>query len=127
VLTTDSDEHWKWRFRAAETLTSKMDLKRFGVKAIYLIGSSKNANAGPASDIDLMVHFAGTDEQLCMLKTWTEGWSYSLAWFNQLKTGHKVEQLIDLHIITDDDIKKKSSFAVMINNPNDRARLLRQA
>lgn len=127
VLTTDSDEHWKWRFRAAETLTSKMDLKRFGVKAIYLIGSSKNANAGPASDIDLMVHFTGTDEQLCMLKTWTEGWSYSLAWFNQLKTGHKVEQLIDLHIITDDDIKKKSSFAVMINNPNDRARLLRQA
>jgi predicted nucleotidyltransferase len=127
VLTTDSDEHWKWRFRVAETLASKMDMKRFGVKAIYLIGSSKNANAGPASDIDLMVHFNGNESQRCQLKAWIEGWSYCLGYFNQLKTGHKVDQLIDLHIITDEEIKKKSSFAVLINGVNDRARLLREA
>jgi predicted nucleotidyltransferase len=127
VLTTDSDEHWKWRYRIAEILASKMDMKRFGVKAVYLIGSAKNAVAGPSSDIDLMVHFTGNENQLCQLKAWIEGWSLSLGYYNQLRTGHKVDQLIDLHIITDKDIEKKSSFAVLINGVNERARLLREA
>lgn len=127
VLTTFSDEHWKWRYRIAEILASKMDMNRFGVKAIYLIGSAKNASAGPASDIDLMIHFTGNDSQLCQLKAWVEGWSYSLGYYNQLKTGHKVDQLIDLHIITDKDLAKKSSFAVLINGINERAWLLREA
>jgi predicted nucleotidyltransferase len=127
VLTTDSDEHWKWRYRVAETLASKMDMNRFGVKAIYLIGSSKNANAGPGSDLDLMVHFKGDESQRSQLKAWIEGWSYCLGYFNQVKTGYKVDKLIDLHIITDEDIEKKSSFAVLINGVNDRARLLHEA
>jgi predicted nucleotidyltransferase len=127
VLTTVSNEHWKWRYRISEVLASKMDMNRFGVKAIYLIGSSKNASAGPASDIDLMVHFTGNENQLGQLKAWIEGWSYSLGYYNQLRTGHKVDQLIDLHIITDKDIAKKSSFAVLINGVNERARLLREA
>jgi predicted nucleotidyltransferase len=127
VLTTESDEHWKWRYRISEVLASKMDMKRYGVKAIYLIGSSKNANAGPSSDIDLMIHFIGDEKQRCQLKAWIEGWSFSLGYYNQLRTGHKVDQLIDLHIITDEDIKNKSSFAVLINGVNERARLLREA
>lgn len=57
ITRPDSDEHWKWRYKMAEKISEKLDLKRFGVKAIYLIGSTKNANAGPASDIDLMLHF----------------------------------------------------------------------
>lgn len=126
ALTTGSDEHWKWRYRISEVLASKMDMKRFGVKAVYLIGSSKNATAGPASDIDLMIHFIGDSNQLCQLKAWIEGWSYSLGYYNQLRTGHKVDQLIDLHIITDEDIARKTSFAVLINGVNDRARMLRE-
>lgn len=126
VLTTKADEHWKWRFRIAEVIASKIDMNRFGIKAIYLIGSTKNANAGPASDIDLMIHFSGNDLQLCQLKAWIEGWSLSLGYYNQLRTGYKVDQLIDLHIVTDEDIAKKSSFAVMIGSVNDKARLLRE-
>jgi len=127
ALTTGSDEHWIWRYRISEVLASKMDMKRFGVKAIYLIGSSKDANAGPASDIDLMIHFVGNPEQLCQLKAWVEGWSYSLGYYNQLRTGHKVDQLIDLHIITDKEIAQKTSFALLINGVHNRARLLREA
>lgn len=127
VLTTDSDEHWKWRYRIAEVLALKMDMKRFGVKAVYLIGSSKNTDAGPASDIDLMIHFVGNESQRCQLKAWIEGWSLSLGYFNFLKTGHKVDELIDMHIITNEDIAKKSSFATLINDANNRARLLREA
>ncbi len=126
VLTTNSDEHWKWRYRISEVLASKMDMKRFGVKAIYLIGSSKNTNAGPASDIDLMIHFVGNESQHDQLKAWIEGWSLSLGYYNFLRTGHKVNELIDLHIITDEDIAKRSSFAILINGVNDRARLLRE-
>lgn len=51
---------------------------KFGVKALYLIGSTKNATAGPGSDIDTMLHVAGTDEQRKELLLWLEGWSCCL-------------------------------------------------
>jgi hypothetical protein len=56
-----------------------------------------------------------------------KGWSFALEDFNQQKTGYKLDEgLIDMHIITDEDIKNKNSYAVMINNVNHSARLLRK-
>lgn len=121
------DEYWKWRFRMAETIADKTDFKYYGIHSMYLIGSTKETTAGPASDIDLLVHFKGTEFQRQLLESWIEGWSYSLEEFNRLKTGHaNNEGLIDLHIITDDDIKIKSSFAILIGNMNSPARLLKK-
>ena len=40
----------------AETIVDQMDKKAFDVKAVYIFGSTKNANAGPESDIDLLIH-----------------------------------------------------------------------
>jgi len=59
MLHTQSDVHWKWRYEFVNIIAEKMDMERFGVKALYLIGSAKNATAGPASDIDLLIHFEG--------------------------------------------------------------------
>jgi len=53
----DTDDHWRWRQHMAEEIAALMDAERFGVKAVYLIGSTKNVNAGPQSDIDLIIHF----------------------------------------------------------------------
>ena len=97
-----------------------------GVEAIYLIGSTKNANAGPASDIDLLVHFSGNANQETELKAWIDGWSLCLAEINLSKTGYKTEGLIDLHIITDKDIQNKNSFASMIEAISDGAKLIRR-
>ena len=42
-----SDDHWRWRFRMAQRIAAQLDPSKFGVKAFYLIGSTKNATAGP--------------------------------------------------------------------------------
>ncbi|HEX38027.1 MAG TPA: hypothetical protein ENG70_04110 [Candidatus Cloacimonetes bacterium] len=122
ALEPHSENHWKWRMSMVKSIAKKLDPEKFGVKALYLCGSTKNANAGPKSDIDIIVHFEGTDEQKILLKNWFEGWSLCLSEINYLKTGYETEGLIDLHIITDEDIQKKDSYATMISGIHNTAR-----
>jgi pyruvate, water dikinase len=119
--TSMQDEFWRWRYHMAETIASKLSGTRFGVKAIYLFGSTKNASAGPSSDIDILIHFIGTAKQKIDLENWMEGWSLTLSENNFLKTGYKTEGILDLHFITDVDIEKKTSFALKINAVTDAA------
>ncbi|MCF8367049.1 MAG: nucleotidyltransferase domain-containing protein [Bacteroidales bacterium] len=126
LLPVNSDVYWIWRDEMACKIAEKLDMGKFGVKAIYLIGSVKNATAGPASDIDLMLHFGGSEQQKAELKCWLEGWSLCLAEMNMARTGYKTEGLLDLHFITDFDIEKQSSYAVMITSVDNRAKLLKK-
>lgn len=126
LFTYESDEHWKWRLNVCEKIACMMDMERLGVEAVYVIGSTKNASAGPGSDIDLLVHFSGTAEQANELRAWIEGWGLGLAELNFLKTGYATSgSLIDLHIITNEDIRKSDSYAAMIGATDNSARLLR--
>jgi hypothetical protein len=125
LLSLKYDEHWKWRLKIAQKIVYKLDYTRFGIANIYLIGSTKNELAGPASDIDFLVHFKGNEQQKQNLVSWFEGCGLCLSEMNYLKTGYETDNLIDLHIITDEDIKNNTSFAVMINSLDNRARLLR--
>lgn len=109
----------------AEQIASKLDPKRFGVQAMYVIGSTKNATAGSESDIDLLIHFRGTKKQRQDLMTWMEGWSLSLDQMNFQKTGLKVTGILDVHLVTDEDISNKTSYAVKIDAITDAARPLR--
>jgi pyruvate, water dikinase len=124
--TTDSKEEnfWFWRMQICDFLASSIDAKKFRVENMYVFGSVKNANAGPASDIDLLVHFRGDEKQKAELISWLEGWSLCLDHFNYLKTGYKTGGLLDVHIITDEDIANKTSFAVKINAVTDSAKKL---
>ncbi len=70
---------WKWRHKFAERLGFALDAQRFGVRAVYLTGSTERGDAAPASDIDLAILFAGTAEQRHELSLWLEGWSLCLA------------------------------------------------
>jgi len=119
-----SGEQWRWRMRVAERIAGELDPERFGVKALYVIGSTKNATATAASDIDLLVHFRGTEAQKRELLAWFDGWSLSLAEINYMRTGIRSERLLDIHIVTDDDIERKSSYAVKIGAVTDAARPL---
>ncbi|MDM7913761.1 MAG: PEP/pyruvate-binding domain-containing protein, partial [Candidatus Eisenbacteria bacterium] len=109
-----TEQHWRWRLRFAEQIAAETDPLRFGLKGFYLIGSTKNASAGPASDIDLVLHFAGSERQRIELSTWLDGWSRCLSELNYLRTGYRTEGLLDVHFVTDEDIAARSSFAVKI-------------
>jgi predicted nucleotidyltransferase len=119
------ETHWRWRLRMAEHLASLIDPEHSGVRAIYVFGSTKNATAGPESDIDLLIEFTGDDKQLAHLESWLEGWSQSLAHINFLRTGRSTSSLLDVHFVTEEDIKRRSSFASKIGATTDAARPLR--
>jgi predicted nucleotidyltransferase len=118
------DSSWRWRYQMAEHIASCLDPVRFGVKGFYVFGSTKNATAAAASDIDILVHFAGNTHQLSLLDHWLEGWSLALGRINYLRTGYDTERLLDVHIITDEDIRRKTSYAAKINAITDSARPL---
>lgn len=126
LLNYESDGHWKWRYHVSVKIAEIMDMDRFGVEAIYIIGSTKSGKAGPASDIDLLVHFRGDPGQEKELEAWMEGWGLGLSELNFLKTGYVTAgSLIDFHIITDNDLLNKTSYAAMIDSQDNGAKLLR--
>jgi predicted nucleotidyltransferase len=108
----------------AERIGREVDPERFGVRALYVFGSTKNATAGPGSDIDLLVHFVGDDRQRECLTLWLDGWSQCLSEINYLRTGYRTEGLLDLHVVTDEDIAAGTSYAVKIGAVTDPARPL---
>lgn len=119
------DRFWRWRYYMAERIAERLELDQFGVKGIYLFGSTNNGTAGPGSDIDLLVHFQGNPTQREQLMLWLKGWSVSLAEMNYLKTGYAADELLDIHIITDEDLANKSAFAIKIGAITDPAHPLK--
>lgn len=119
-----TEQHWRWRLRMAEQIAHRMDVDRFGVQAVYIIGSTRNATAGPASDIDLIIHDRSDERQRRMLSTWLDGWSESLAEVNYLRTGYRIDRMLDVHYVTDQDIAEQTGFASKIGAMTDAARLL---
>ena len=120
----EPERHWFWRLRMAERIAAEMDAEAFGVAAAYVIGSAKNATAGPASDIDIMLHFTGNPRQRTELLAWLDGWSRCLSEMNYLETGVTTDGLLDVHLITDEDIARRSSWAAKIDAVTDPARPL---
>jgi pyruvate, water dikinase len=116
-----TDIHWRWRLQCVERIAELMDPARFGVKALYLFGSTQNGTAGPQSDIDLLVHFDGTPIQEKELLTWLDGWSLCLSYINYIKTGYRTDGLLGIHMVTDEDIKNRTSYAVKIRATTDPA------
>jgi pyruvate, water dikinase len=119
-----TDDHWRWRQRNIERLALQIDPQRFGIKGFYIFGSTKNATAGPASDIDVLIHFQGTKTEKKELLSWLEGWSLCLSQINFLRTGQETDGLLDIHLVTDEDIKNRTSYAIKIGAMTDAARPL---
>jgi pyruvate, water dikinase len=119
------DDHWRWRLRMAQRIAALIDPLRYGVKAAYVFGSTKNGTAGPASDIDLLLHVEGDDGRRRELALWLDGWSQSLAETNYLRTGYRTDGLLDVHYVTDGDIAGgTNAFASKIGAVTDAARPL---
>ncbi|MCB2211691.1 nucleotidyltransferase domain-containing protein [bacterium] len=117
-----NDDHWRWRFRMAERIAGRTDAKKYGVKAMFIFGSTKNGTARAGSDLDLLVHVADDASHRDELTTWFDGWSAALAEINYLRTGYRSENLLDVHFVTDEDIKNRTSYAVKIGAVTDAAK-----
>lgn len=118
-------DHWKWRFKMAEQIAKQVNPSNYGIKGMYVLGSTKNATAGPGSDIDLIVHIDHYNDRIDELKIWLEGWSLCLSEMNYIRTGYRTGGLLDVHYVTDADIAKKTSWAAKINAITDAAKPLR--
>jgi len=116
--------HWYWRLMKAEELAKKLDPEAFGVTALYVFGSTKNGTAGPRSDIDLLVHFTGSETQRDRLLGWFQERDRELVAELEKKTGENVDGLLDVHFVNDVEIKNRSSWAVHVDSPTDGAKKL---
>jgi len=126
ALNNESNEHWKWRLKMSQKIADSLDFGKFAIEGVYIIGSTKNGEAGPASDIDILIHQNGNIQQQNELRALIKGWSLALAEFNKLKTGYSLpDGIIDLHLIDNEDIKSKNSYAVMIGSLYNSAKPLR--
>ena len=121
-----SDDHWQWRWRMAQAMAERCDLAALGILGIYLIGSTKDATAGPCSDLDLLIHYDGAERSRSLIESYLRGWSHCLTEWNRARTGQRVEGLLEPHLITDLDIAAGTSFAAMLGSSTNRARLLRK-
>lgn len=104
-------DHWVWRMDKVRELADQLNPERYGVVALYVFGSTQEGTAGPKSDIDLLVHIRGSKEQQEDLLAWFEEKDKVLCQENEKRTGMKTELILDVHLITDEDIKNNTSWA----------------
>ena len=80
------------------------------------------------SDIDLLIHVGEqTATQKRSLEDWLDGWSQALASMNYLQTGYQLDRLLDIHLVTDENIRQGDSFAIKIHSIIDPPETLRLA
>ena len=112
----------------ADIMVDKLDFQKYGVKAVYLIGSTKEATAGPSSDLDFIIHVESKNSiETQKLEEWINGWSLALNEMNYERTGYSLKTgLIDTHFVDEADFKNKDSYATMIGSHSNSARLLKK-
>jgi hypothetical protein len=120
---TAFDDHWGWRQAMAERIAAQLDPGRFGVRAAWVYGSTQDETARPESDLDILIHFEGTDAQRRELEAWLEGWGRALTESNHLRTGERVH-ILDARLVSAGDIAERRGLAAKIGATDGGARPL---
>ncbi|MFA7626414.1 MAG: PEP/pyruvate-binding domain-containing protein [Candidatus Kapaibacterium sp.] len=118
------DEPLQWRKRMAESIALKLDGERFGVKAVYLFGTVFLETAGPNSDIDLLVHFEGSDTQKKELDIWFEGWNHCLSQINYNRSGYFIEKFLDITYISEKEFRERKYYVDLMDSANHLSKKL---
>jgi pyruvate,water dikinase len=71
-----------------------------------------------------LIHFQGTEAQQEDLLLWLDGWNSSLSEMNYQRTGYKISALLDVHLVTDEEVHNRTGFASRIGAISDAARPL---
>jgi len=109
----DPNEHSRWRRKMAEQIARLCDASRRGVKTVYLLGATVGGLDRPDAELNLLVHFEGGAEQKKELEAWLEGWNAALTEMNHLRTGIKLERLLDCRFVGPEVMDKKSAAAAL--------------
>ncbi|MFP4001678.1 MAG: PEP/pyruvate-binding domain-containing protein, partial [Thermoplasmata archaeon] len=118
----EPSDHWEWRMKKVEQMAREMDPEIYDVEALYVVGSTKEATAGPESDIDLIVHFHGGEEQKDKLDNWFGRWDQRLIQENEQRISKRLDSILDVHYITDEDLENETSWASHITSRYKSAR-----
>ena len=113
-----------WRLEMVNVIAKKIDRKRFGVKNLYLFGTTFLGTASSNSDIDLLVHFYGNNQQKKELQIWFDGWNLALSEINFQNSGYRVDKILDVYIVTDNDIAENEYYAHLIDKKANASKKL---
>jgi len=115
-------DHWVWRMEKVHEIAKELDADFYEVEALYVLGSTKEGTAGPRSDIDIILHYKGGEEKKEKLLSWLDHKSRQIEEENKERTGFHVDNILDVHIVTDEDMEKRTSWACHIDSPYHSAR-----
>lgn len=117
--------HTEWRRQAAILIASELDMELFGVKGVYLFGSVESGEAGPGSDIDLIFHICSSENQKRAMRKWLDTWNSRLCDIFKRITGTNISYMLDIHLVDDTDMERKTCFAYKIQSIMEPAEPLR--
>jgi hypothetical protein len=100
-------EHWRWRQRFAERIAACIDPAKFGVRNVYLFGSTELGNASVGSDIDLIIVTEGNEQRHRELELWLEGWSLCLAEISFQLYGLPSNGLLDVKFLNPEQARSE--------------------
>jgi transcription elongation GreA/GreB family factor len=118
------NDHSRRRVAIARRIAAEIDPGRFGVRAIYVFGSTVNGTAGPCSDINLLIHLEDDHIGRRELEVWLEGWSLGLAQIHASSAGCGSTGLLDVHFVTDEDFRLGTTYTAKIGAVTDAAQPL---
>lgn len=124
-LSSKGEDHWRWRKDMADRIAQQIDSSRFGVKAMFIAGSTQTTTAQAGSDIDLLINFSGNKAQKNDLTNWLDGWSLCLDEINFLRTGFKAGGLLDIHFVSDEDLESPEKLSRKLNLDADNLKELK--
>ncbi len=121
----NKSDHWKWRLTMAEHLANRIDGENYGIKGMFIFGSTFEGIAGPGSDIDIVFHVDKDNWKKNEFDQWLQGWSSALSEMNFVRTGYKSDGLLDIHYVDDVDIQKKGSYALYTRPGSEKSKKLK--
>ena len=108
----------------AERIAASVDPARFGVKAIYVIGSAKERHVGAGQRPRPARARWRIGRAARALEEWLEGWSLALAEMNYLRTGYRTGGAARRSLRDGTGFARGSSYAVKVGAVTDAARPL---
>jgi predicted nucleotidyltransferase len=114
------EEPWEIRWKFAEKVANALDMRKFGVRGIYIFGTVHSKVAKETSDVDLLIHFDGDETHRCSLEAWFDVWNQILQELIYYQTGFKPKKALDVHFITDAERVPENYFYSEVMNPQKK-------
>lgn len=111
------DQHgWEWRYNMSVKIARNIQRSYFGIKGIYLFGSTNNMTATRGSDIDILIYIAEDKPHFMELEAYLSKWDQILSDINFIHNGIKSPYMLDIHYVTDHDRANHTSYATLITS-----------